>query len=261
MLRFALTVAPPSSSCRAPASTACAWRWSASGSPGLLRPAPVPLPLSLRARRTRRCRMARARELRSVRRQRPGLKVYGSLIGHLLLRTLDRAQRIHLAMLSRGFDGEFRSEPARSASAGGRRLHRSAGARFLPASLRWQSAPRLGGRSVTGVMHMSHHIVEVKDLSYAYPDGTAGYTGRLLPHRPRRVGGHRGRQRRRQVHAAAAPQRLSCTRRAGTVRIGDYPAHPGDAAARSGAPWAWSSRTRTTSSSCRRSTRTWPSAR
>ena len=37
-----------------------------------------------------------------------GLKVFGSLTGHLLMRTLDRAQRIHLAMSCRGFDGEIR---------------------------------------------------------------------------------------------------------------------------------------------------------
>ena len=30
------------------------------------------------------------------------------MAGHLLLRTMDRAQRIHLAMLCRGFDGTIR---------------------------------------------------------------------------------------------------------------------------------------------------------
>ena len=33
--------------------------------------------------------------------------MFGSLVGHLLLRTWDRAQRVHMAMLSRGFTGEF----------------------------------------------------------------------------------------------------------------------------------------------------------
>lgn len=37
------------------------------------------------------------------------LRVYGSLTGHLLLRSLDRADRIHRAMVARGFDGEIRS--------------------------------------------------------------------------------------------------------------------------------------------------------
>jgi cobalt/nickel transport system permease protein len=37
-----------------------------------------------------------------------GIRVFGALVGQLLLRTLDRARRIHLAMLCRGFDGEVR---------------------------------------------------------------------------------------------------------------------------------------------------------
>ena len=35
------------------------------------------------------------------------LRAYGSLLGHLLLRTMDRAARIHRAMVARGFDGEI----------------------------------------------------------------------------------------------------------------------------------------------------------
>ncbi|MBU2498568.1 MAG: cobalt ECF transporter T component CbiQ [Proteobacteria bacterium] len=53
-------------------------------------------------------RMVRARGLRSFPGKGTGMRVFGYLVGHLLLRTLDRAQRIHLAMLSRGFDGEIR---------------------------------------------------------------------------------------------------------------------------------------------------------
>ena len=37
-----------------------------------------------------------------------GMGVYASLLGHLLMRTLDRAQRIHSAMWCRGFDGKIR---------------------------------------------------------------------------------------------------------------------------------------------------------
>lgn len=37
-----------------------------------------------------------------------GLTVFSHIIGQLLLRTLDRAKRIHQAMLCRGFDGELR---------------------------------------------------------------------------------------------------------------------------------------------------------
>ena len=53
-------------------------------------------------------RMARARSLRSFNGEGMGVKVFSYLVGNLLLRTLDRAQRIHLAMYCRGFDGEIR---------------------------------------------------------------------------------------------------------------------------------------------------------
>lgn len=56
-------------------------------------------------------RMTHARALRCAKTSRPSLREYRSLLGSLLLRTLDRAGRIHQAMLCRGFDGtmpEFR---------------------------------------------------------------------------------------------------------------------------------------------------------
>jgi cobalt/nickel transport system permease protein len=53
-------------------------------------------------------RMVRARALRSFDGRGLGFRTYSSMLAHLLLRTLDRAQRLHLAMLSRGFDGEIR---------------------------------------------------------------------------------------------------------------------------------------------------------
>jgi cobalt/nickel transport system permease protein len=51
-------------------------------------------------------RLARARSLRSFEGRGMGIRVFASLTGQLLLRTLDRARRIHLAMLCRGFSGE-----------------------------------------------------------------------------------------------------------------------------------------------------------
>lgn len=53
-------------------------------------------------------RTLRAYSLRSF--HGDGIKygVWGSLLGQLLLRTIDRAQRIYQAMLCRGFDGEMR---------------------------------------------------------------------------------------------------------------------------------------------------------
>jgi len=52
--------------------------------------------------------MSRARSLRSFGRRGMGLKVYGQILGHLLLRTYARAERIYNAMLCRGFDGHVR---------------------------------------------------------------------------------------------------------------------------------------------------------
>ena len=51
-------------------------------------------------------RMLRARELRANGRA-LAMKEFGPLAGHLLLRTWDRARRIHLAMLARGFEGDY----------------------------------------------------------------------------------------------------------------------------------------------------------
>jgi cobalt/nickel transport system permease protein len=53
-------------------------------------------------------RMVRARSLRTFEGTGSGIKAYGSLVGHLLLRTMDRAQRVYMAMCCRGFDGEIR---------------------------------------------------------------------------------------------------------------------------------------------------------
>jgi cobalt/nickel transport system permease protein len=52
-------------------------------------------------------RTARARELRSCGSRGLGIGSYGPMIGHLLLRTWQRAERIHMAMLGRGFEGHF----------------------------------------------------------------------------------------------------------------------------------------------------------
>jgi cobalt/nickel transport system permease protein len=53
-------------------------------------------------------RMVRAISLRSFNTGAMRFKIFVPMMGHLLLRTLDRAQRIHLAMQCRGFDGHIR---------------------------------------------------------------------------------------------------------------------------------------------------------
>jgi len=52
-------------------------------------------------------RLAWAREARSFGRRTLPLAVWGTLIGQLLIRTCDRAEQIHRAMLARGFTGRI----------------------------------------------------------------------------------------------------------------------------------------------------------
>ena len=54
-------------------------------------------------------RIIRARDMRSFGRRGTGVKVFVRLIGILFLRTVDRAERIYYAMLSRGFQGDIPS--------------------------------------------------------------------------------------------------------------------------------------------------------
>lgn len=56
-------------------------------------------------------RMNTAHGLRAVSGRRMGLALYASLTGQLLLRAVDRARRVHQAMLARGFDGQVRCAP------------------------------------------------------------------------------------------------------------------------------------------------------
>ncbi len=53
-------------------------------------------------------RMEMARSMRSFDSRSMAFRTFSSIIGHLLLRSLDRAERIYLAMRSRGFDGNIR---------------------------------------------------------------------------------------------------------------------------------------------------------
>jgi cobalt/nickel transport system permease protein len=53
--------------------------------------------------------ISRARDIRSFGRRGLGIRNSGAMLGNLLLRTWERAERIHLAMLARGFNGEFRN--------------------------------------------------------------------------------------------------------------------------------------------------------
>jgi len=66
-------------------------------------------------------RLMRARQARSGHSDLPGLKpggsirwrgsVAGGMVGNLFLRAFERSDRIYMAMLARGYDGEMRGEP------------------------------------------------------------------------------------------------------------------------------------------------------
>ena len=93
-------------------------------------------------------RLSRARSLRSFGGRGMGMKVYGQLIGSLLIRTLDRAQRVSTAMLCRGYDGEVRIlRPLEFTAADA--LH-IAGWTVFFLLMRFVDAPELLGSMITG---------------------------------------------------------------------------------------------------------------
>jgi len=94
-------------------------------------------------------RMARARALRGGRGGMPP-KVFIQLIGHLLLRALERAERVYQAMLARGFDGHIRM--VRFSSIGRREtvFVLSCASAFL--LFRFINVPLLLGQLLTGAL-------------------------------------------------------------------------------------------------------------
>lgn len=96
-------------------------------------------------------RTARARKLRSFGKKGLGIKHFGTLVGHLLLRTWERAERIHMAMLARGFNGEIRSSRRRSRF-GARELRFMLGWISLFVLLRRYNFPQLLGSFFTGTI-------------------------------------------------------------------------------------------------------------
>lgn len=94
-------------------------------------------------------RASRARELRSCGKKGLGIRSFSSLIGHLLLRTWQRAERIHMAMLARGFTGEFHAY--RQTSFGQPELLFVLGWSTLFILLRLYNASQLLGTLITGL--------------------------------------------------------------------------------------------------------------
>lgn len=94
-------------------------------------------------------RMVRSVELRAALPRALRFRVYGSLVGNLLLRSMARADRIYRAMRARGFDGEIRVlRPARLRWAD---LFFVCGwATFFAAARFWNLAGLLGGLLTKG---------------------------------------------------------------------------------------------------------------
>lgn len=88
-------------------------------------------------------RLVRARALRTFRGRGTGMTVFGQIVGQLLLRTIDRAQRIHLAMRCRGFTGEIRQ--LRKIHFGQAELLFTLGWSGLFIALRWWNLPEMLG--------------------------------------------------------------------------------------------------------------------
>jgi cobalt/nickel transport system permease protein len=95
-------------------------------------------------------RMSRARELRTFGKKGLEMKVFGSLVGHFLLRTWQRAERVHMAMLARGFNGEFST--ARTSRFGTREVLFLFGWSTFFMVLRILNLPRFFGSLATGVL-------------------------------------------------------------------------------------------------------------
>lgn len=92
-------------------------------------------------------RASRARELRSCGRKGLGISSFSSLVGHLLLRTWQRAERVHMAMLARGFTGRFHTR--NRSGFGPAEFFFVAGWSVLFILLRLQNVPALLGSLLT----------------------------------------------------------------------------------------------------------------
>ena len=94
-------------------------------------------------------RASRARELRAFGRRGMGIGPFASMTGHLLLKSWERAERIHMAMLARGFQGTFYLQ--RTSVFGLRELVFVAGWLVVFMTLRFTNMPLLIGKAVTGL--------------------------------------------------------------------------------------------------------------
>jgi cobalt/nickel transport system permease protein len=95
-------------------------------------------------------RMARARSLRSFNARPMQLAAFIPMVGHLLLRTLERAERIYRAMCCRGFDGHIRIIKTMKINL--KEVLFVAGWSFLFVFFRFYNVPLKLGELITGVL-------------------------------------------------------------------------------------------------------------
>ncbi|WP_136513517.1 cobalt ECF transporter T component CbiQ [Geomonas edaphica] len=95
-------------------------------------------------------RAARAREMRSFGGKGRGLASYAPLLGHLLLRTWQRAERTHMAMLARGYNGMLPAAESRRPGLSDFLFILFWGGLLI--TLRLCNLPRLLGALVTGTL-------------------------------------------------------------------------------------------------------------
>lgn len=95
-------------------------------------------------------RISRARSLRSSGHKAMGFKVFTQIVGHLLLRTLDRAERVYRAMQCRGFEGNIRIVKSSKLGRLDIFFMLSWGAIF--ALFRFVNVPLILGKAVTGLV-------------------------------------------------------------------------------------------------------------
>lgn len=95
-------------------------------------------------------RASKARELRACGKKGEGIHKLGSMVGHLLLRTWGRAERIHSAMLARGFTGQFHAR--RQSRFGGAEIRFVLFWSILFIFLRTRNISQLLGSLLTGLL-------------------------------------------------------------------------------------------------------------
>lgn len=95
---------------------------------------------------------SRARELRAFGGQGMGIGPFASMIGHLLLKSWERAERVHTAMLARGFQGTFHLQ--RNTGFGLHELFFVISWTAVFAILRFTNIPLAIGHAVTGFFSM-----------------------------------------------------------------------------------------------------------